>query len=660
MRVLVFAILLSMIAPVSAQKKDIAQEIYDSSHDSVFLVYVNDSKGTPQALGSAFLVAPRTLITNAHVVEGGNAVLSIGPIRVPLKVVRIDPVNDLALLSVDADLTSRPLPLASTKVSPGQQIFAIGNPEGLEKTISQGIVSGLRKIQNKNLIQITSPISHGSSGGPILNSSGEVVAVAVAILEDGENLNFAVPVEYVRRLLEGKNTPPLGTQSLSENLEMAKDLILKRDKETYSSDQNSEYQRESSQLVSMVKNITAESNDRKDLSEIACMGVNQFDLSDEGMAAARKLVQNNPSPESSALFAYELFQRAQTEDMIAIFAEKNSGAKRQAVIAKANFLLEAQREATRITHPSKGENLLLATFVLGGVAEDDEDFTKAIQLHSVIANSNLEVCGNDLKLQAYRDLIYESVKVNHPTETEKWFTALATAYEPAPYEWDSEGDRRSAASDYKNAAEAYEKAATASSSYNYDFCFAAGGRAQMGEDDSVLADGRKCIDASVGKVSTENQKYFDKQVPFIYRLMASILDQRGSYQQAMEYIKESLNSKPDDPFALNAEASIFEHLDKPSECISAEKAAIRASDGKYSWMQFQLGNCYFDAENWSQAAASFRIEAEADKTDAAAAFDLGLSLSRQGYRSDASQWYSEALKRNPKDELKQKILHALQ
>lgn len=660
MRVLVFAILLSMFTPVSAQQKDTAQEIYDSSHDSVFLVYVNDSKGTPQALGSAFLVAPRTLITNAHVVEGGNAVLSIGPIRVPLKVVRIDSVNDLALLSVDADLTSRPLSLASTKVSPGQQIFAIGNPEGLEKTISQGIVSGLRKIQNKNLIQITSPISHGSSGGPILNSSGEVVAVAVAILEDGENLNFAVPVEYVRLLLEGKNTSPQSTRSLSENLEMAKDLISKRDQETYSSDQNSEYQRQSSQLLSLIKNITAESNDRKDLSEIACMGVNQFDLSDEGIIAAKKLVQNNPSPENNALFAYELFQRAETEGVSAIFSEKNSEAEKQAITAKANFLLAAEREATKVVRSSKGENLLLVTYVLGGVAEDNEDFTKAIQLHSVIANSNLEVCGNDLRLQTYRDLIYESGKLNHSTDAEKWFTAFATAYQPTPYEWDSEGDRRSAVSDYKNAAEAYEKAASASSSYNYDFCFAADERSQLGQDDSVLSDGRKCIDASVGKVSAENQKYFDRQVPIIYRLMALVLDQRGSYQQAMEYIRESLSAKPEDPFSLNAEASIFEHLNRPSECISAEQAAIRASDGKYSWMQFQLGNCYFDAENWSQAQASFRIEAEADKTDAAAAFNLGLSLSRQGYSSDASQWYREALKRNPSDELKQKILHALQ
>jgi putative serine protease PepD len=96
------------------------------------------------------------LITNAQVIEGGNPVLAVDPVRIPLKIVRTDLSNDLALLSVDVDLTSKPLPLASGKVSPGEQVFAVGNPEGLEKTISQGIVSGLRKLDDRNLIQITS------------------------------------------------------------------------------------------------------------------------------------------------------------------------------------------------------------------------------------------------------------------------------------------------------------------------------------------------------------------------------------------------------------------------------------------------------------------------------------------------------------------------
>ena len=76
-------------------------------------------------------------------------------------------------------------------------------------------------------------------------------------------------------------------------------------------------------------------------------------------------------------------------------------------------------------------------------------------------------------------------------------------------------------------------------------------------------------------------------------------------------------------------------------------------------MHFRLGNCYFSTQNWEKAASSFRIAAEGDKTDPSAAYDLGLSLLRQGYTSDARQWFQEALRRNPSGELRGKILSAL-
>jgi tetratricopeptide (TPR) repeat protein len=141
--------------------------------------------------------------------------------------------------------------------------------------------------------------------------------------------------------------------------------------------------------------------------------------------------------------------------------------------------------------------------------------------------------------------------------------------------------------------------------------------------------------------------------------MADILEQRGVFQQALDYIKDSLSAVPDDAFALDTEADILFSLNRNSECIAAETAAIRASDGKYSWMQFRLGTCYFAAEDWINATTSFRLAAQADKTNAAAAFDLGLSLERQGYTGDALQWFHEALSRKPDDELREKILREL-
>jgi len=78
---------------------------------------------------------------------------------------------------------------------------AIGNPLSLESTVSNGIVSGIRSDEGRRLLQITTPISHGSSGGPLFNMFGQVVGITSAALVGGENLNFAIPINDVKSLL---------------------------------------------------------------------------------------------------------------------------------------------------------------------------------------------------------------------------------------------------------------------------------------------------------------------------------------------------------------------------------------------------------------------------------------------------------------------------
>ncbi len=92
------------------------------------------------------------------------------------------------------------LRLASGVPAVGERIVVIGAPEGLANTVTDGIVSALRAIGDQKLLQISAPISHGSSGGPVLNLHGEVVGVSVMMLTDGQNLNFAVPAAEVRAL----------------------------------------------------------------------------------------------------------------------------------------------------------------------------------------------------------------------------------------------------------------------------------------------------------------------------------------------------------------------------------------------------------------------------------------------------------------------------
>lgn len=96
------------------------------------------------------------------------------------------------------------LPPVSPQPRVGDKIYVIGSPQGLTNTLSEGLISGFRKTKDGEWIQITAPISSGSSGGPVLNTAGEVIGVTTAFLSEGQNLNFAVPVSQVHRLRESK------------------------------------------------------------------------------------------------------------------------------------------------------------------------------------------------------------------------------------------------------------------------------------------------------------------------------------------------------------------------------------------------------------------------------------------------------------------------
>ena len=656
---------LILLSPIAARPQNelSTKTIYAAAKDSVFLVYLNDSSGSPTALGTAFVIAPHLLATNAHVVNAGTPVLAVGPVRLPLKVVHVDEKNDLAVMAVGIDLVSKPLPLASLAPSPGDQIFAIGNPEGLENTISQGIVSGVRTANNRDLIQITSPISHGSSGGPVLNSKGEVVGVAVGMLENGQNLNFAVPVKYVRALLDQKGadvaTAATDCMALSSHLN---DLFVQWQQDEYSDEASSPYQRHTQDVLQAETDIVHSCGQPSVLQQVACFGTKTYFFSDMGIAAARKLLDLKPSPDSRALLAYVLFDRAQDEDVRSAFFAKDEDSKQKAAAAHKSFITQAGQTASSLTKLERGNSFLVASYVLGGVKEDAKDFSSAMALHALDANAAPTICGNDLALAAYRELISEAAGADHADQAEMWFRQYAAKYQPASYEWDAEGDRLELAKNRSGAADAYERAAATDKDYKYDYCYASTDRyfQEPTDSDAVLRDGRQCIDGSLTEGRGFAKKNYENKLPHVYDAMAQVLEARGVHEQAYEYIKSSLATSPDDAFALFHESVILQSLERYTECISAAQAAIRVSDGKYPFMQEQLGECYFHTEDWTRAAASFRIAAEADSTDATSAFNLGLSLMRQGYTADAREWFRSALRRNPSPGLREKIQVELQ
>lgn len=167
-----------------------------------------DGAGDLLGHGSGFLVEGGRVVTNAHVVEGATRV------EVYDHEDEILGVTDHAeSLSTRVDLAVLPplpraewsLTLAEAEPSVGETIVVFGAPQGLTNTVSEGIVSAYRRRDAGRWMQISAPISEGSSGGPVVNRSGEVVGVSVAIMREGQNLNFAIPARDVRALVE---SPP--------------------------------------------------------------------------------------------------------------------------------------------------------------------------------------------------------------------------------------------------------------------------------------------------------------------------------------------------------------------------------------------------------------------------------------------------------------------
>ena len=174
----------------------------------------------PGGLGSGFLLnADGYLITNFHVIEGETELTvevyrqNNGQLdRETYKQVRIIAINkfhDLALLKIDdkdAPKFKYVTLGSSDSLNVGDQVFAIGNPLGLERTVTSGIVSTkTRELEGELYLQTSTQINPGNSGGPLFNLSGEVVGVTNMKITSGEGLGFAIPVELVKNFLDHRD-----------------------------------------------------------------------------------------------------------------------------------------------------------------------------------------------------------------------------------------------------------------------------------------------------------------------------------------------------------------------------------------------------------------------------------------------------------------------
>jgi S1-C subfamily serine protease len=177
---------------------------------SVVVILTYDKNGKILGQGSGFFINDKgNVITNRHVLEGADRAevkTANGKVFSVMKVLAEDKEGDLIRVSVEIPTSAvRSLSISASIPEVGEKVVVIGNPLGLEQTVSDGIVSAVREIPAfGKLIQITAPISSGSSGSPVVNVKGEVIGVATFQIVEGQNLNFAIPSERVTRLAPGK------------------------------------------------------------------------------------------------------------------------------------------------------------------------------------------------------------------------------------------------------------------------------------------------------------------------------------------------------------------------------------------------------------------------------------------------------------------------
>jgi tetratricopeptide (TPR) repeat protein len=190
----------------------------------VLLTYNREGKFVGQ--GSGFFVNREgDVITNYHVLKGASRAevrMSDGSIYPVNGVIAEDEAGDLIRVSTNIPQNlARPLSIRASLPEVGERIIVMGTPLGLEKTVSDGIVSAVREIpQFGKIIQVTAPISPGSSGSPVVSMNGEVIGVVSFFLMPGQNLNFAIPGDRIAKL-----TPAEG-KTLSEREELKEEERL--------------------------------------------------------------------------------------------------------------------------------------------------------------------------------------------------------------------------------------------------------------------------------------------------------------------------------------------------------------------------------------------------------------------------------------------------
>lgn len=207
------------------------EQVFVEASPSVVVVGILDAKGKPIAQGSGTVIGAGQVITNCHLLQSGKSqqVQQSGK-TFNATLQYADPDRDLCQLSVP-DLQAPSVVLGSAqKLRVGQRVYAIGAPQGLELTLSEGLISSLRPYEGSQYIQTSASISPGSSGGGLFDDQGQLIGIISFYVVVGQNLNFALPVDWIGELQKRAQTVPTAAKNGGlDRLNRAMAMLLKED-----------------------------------------------------------------------------------------------------------------------------------------------------------------------------------------------------------------------------------------------------------------------------------------------------------------------------------------------------------------------------------------------------------------------------------------------
>jgi len=168
------------------------------------------------AQGSGVVLGESRVVTNRHVVDGASQVTVLrGDQEFLTRSSKSSPLHDIAIIEVSGfSSVAIPVRTANT-LQVGERVYAIGAPKGLELTLSEGLISALRPYEGGLVIQTTAPVSHGSSGGGLFDTEGNLIGITTFGVLDGQNLNFALPIEWASNLDSPGIAPASSTTATS-------------------------------------------------------------------------------------------------------------------------------------------------------------------------------------------------------------------------------------------------------------------------------------------------------------------------------------------------------------------------------------------------------------------------------------------------------------